>query len=135
MWNDLVFRDDDIVIATYAKSATTWMQQIVAQLLFGGDPELAVAEMSPWLDLRVPSSRPARHGPVEVIQPWVGSLRCTPQAGGSTFPGPGYNGIQASAFRIPAFPRVYSRSLGFRVPSAPPEVPVFVAVFEADSCS
>ena len=54
IWNDLLFRDDDIVIATYAKAGTTWTQQIVAQLLFGGDPELAVAEMSPWLDLRVP---------------------------------------------------------------------------------
>ena len=54
IWNDLRFRDDDIVIATYAKSGTTWMQQIVGQLLFDGDPDLAVAEMSPWLDLRVP---------------------------------------------------------------------------------
>lgn len=54
IWNDLAFRDDDIVIATYAKSGTTWMQQIVAQMLHGGDPELAVAELSPWLDLRVP---------------------------------------------------------------------------------
>lgn len=54
IWNDFVFRDDDIIIATYAKSGTTWTQQIVGQLLFGPDPELAVAEMSPWLDLRVP---------------------------------------------------------------------------------
>lgn len=54
IWNDFKFRDDDIVIATYAKSGTTWMQQIVAQLLFKGDPTLEVAEMSPWLDLRVP---------------------------------------------------------------------------------
>ena len=54
IWNDFRFRDDDIVIATYAKSGTTWMQQILAQLLSGGDPELSVAEMSPWLDLRVP---------------------------------------------------------------------------------
>lgn len=53
-WNDLVFRDDDIVIGTYAKSGTTWTQQIVAQLLFNGEPDLPVAEMSPWLDLRVP---------------------------------------------------------------------------------
>ena len=54
IWNDFRFRDDDIIIATYAKSGTTWMQQIVAQMLFGPDPELEVAEMSPWLDLRVP---------------------------------------------------------------------------------
>ena len=54
MWNGFAFRDDDIIIATYAKSGTTWTQQIVAQLLFGGDPELPVADMSPWLDLRVP---------------------------------------------------------------------------------
>lgn len=54
IWNDLKFRDDDIVISTYAKSGTTWMQQIIAQLLFGPDEQLAVAEMSPWLDLRVP---------------------------------------------------------------------------------
>ena len=54
IWNDLKFRDDDIVIATYAKAGTTWMQQIVGQLLFGPDPDLAVADMSPWLDLRVP---------------------------------------------------------------------------------
>lgn len=47
IWNDLKFRDDDIIIATYAKSGTTWMQQIIAQLLFGGDPDLAVADMSP----------------------------------------------------------------------------------------
>ncbi len=54
IWNDFQFRPDDIIIATYAKSGTTWMQQIVAQMMFNGDPNLAVAEMSPWLDLRVP---------------------------------------------------------------------------------
>jgi aryl sulfotransferase len=55
IWNDFVFRDDDIVIGTYAKSGTTWVQQIVAQLIFNGAEELEVAEMSPWLDLRIPS--------------------------------------------------------------------------------
>jgi aryl sulfotransferase len=54
IWNDFAFRDDDIVIATYAKSGTTWLQQIVGQLVFRGDADVAVAEMSPWLDLRVP---------------------------------------------------------------------------------
>lgn len=54
IWNEFRFRDDDIVIATYAKSGTTWVQQIVSQLLFAGAEGLDVAEMSPWLDLRVP---------------------------------------------------------------------------------
>lgn len=54
VWNDFKFRDDDIIIATYAKAGTTWMQQIIAQLLFNGAEGLEVAEMSPWLDLRVP---------------------------------------------------------------------------------
>ena len=54
IWNDFEFRDDDIIIATYDKSGTTWVQQILAQMLFNGAPDLAVAEMSPWLDLRVP---------------------------------------------------------------------------------
>ena len=65
IWNNLRFRDDDIVIATYAKSGTTWMQQIIAQLLFRGDPDVAVADISPWLDLRVP--------PKEVKLPMVES--------------------------------------------------------------
>jgi len=52
-----------MILGTYAKAGTTWMQQIVAQLLFDGDPNLAVAQMSPWLDLRVP--------PKEVKLPWV----------------------------------------------------------------
>lgn len=54
IWNDFRFRDDDIIVATYGKSGTTWTQQIIAQMLFGPDPDLAVADMSPWLDLRVP---------------------------------------------------------------------------------
>ena len=54
IWNDFSFRDDDIIIATYAKAGTTWMQQIVGQLLFDGNPDIEVAALSPWLDLRVP---------------------------------------------------------------------------------
>ena len=54
IWNDFEFRDDDIIIATYAKSGTTRVQQIVAQLLFNGEEGMDVADMSPWMDLRVP---------------------------------------------------------------------------------
>jgi aryl sulfotransferase len=54
IWNDFAFRADDIILATYAKSGTTWMQQIVGQILFDGAEGLALAAMSPWMDLRVP---------------------------------------------------------------------------------
>ena len=54
IWNDFPFRNDDIVISTYAKSGTTWLQQIIAQLLFPGCEGMEVAEMSPWMDLRIP---------------------------------------------------------------------------------
>lgn len=54
VWNHFEFRDDDIVISTYAKSGTTWMQQIIAQLIFNGATDMDVAGMSPWLDLRIP---------------------------------------------------------------------------------
>jgi aryl sulfotransferase len=54
IWNDFRFRDDDIVISTYAKAGTTWMQQIMSQLLFDAAENLETAEMSPWMDLRVP---------------------------------------------------------------------------------
>lgn len=55
VWNAFEFRSDDIIIASYSKSGTTWVQQIVAQLLWKGAEHLNVAEMSPWLDCRFPS--------------------------------------------------------------------------------
>ncbi len=60
-WNDFAFRDGDIVIATYAKSGTTWMQQIVSQLIFGGTEGIMVHQLSPWIDLRIlpPEARAA----------------------------------------------------------------------------
>ncbi|HJU83839.1 MAG TPA: sulfotransferase domain-containing protein [Holophagaceae bacterium] len=53
IWNGFRYRGDDIVIATYGKAGTTWVQQIVAQLVFLGDPGLSVAALSPWVEFRV----------------------------------------------------------------------------------
>lgn len=53
VWNDFQFRDDDVIIATYGKSGTTWVQQIVGQLIFNGAENVPVAEISPWVDLRL----------------------------------------------------------------------------------
>ncbi|QJD66709.1 sulfotransferase domain-containing protein [Xanthomonas campestris pv. badrii] len=50
VWNDLSLREGDIVIASYAKAGTTWLQQIVAQLIFGGEAEIDVSAVSPWVD-------------------------------------------------------------------------------------
>jgi aryl sulfotransferase len=54
VWDEFRFRPDDVIIATYAKSGTTWTQQIVGQLIFGGAEHVAVHDLSPWVDLRVP---------------------------------------------------------------------------------
>lgn len=54
VWNDFAFRDDDVIVATYGKSGTTWTQQIIGQLVFQGDETIAIHNISPWLDLRVP---------------------------------------------------------------------------------
>jgi len=54
VWNAFKFRKGDVIVATYGKSGTTWTQQIVGQILHGGDAGVAVAELSPWLALRVP---------------------------------------------------------------------------------
>ena len=54
VWNDFRFRDGDIIVGTYAKSGTTWTQQIVGQLVFNGSADVDIGSLSPWLDLRVP---------------------------------------------------------------------------------
>jgi len=55
VWNEFKYRDDDIVINAYSKSGTTWVQQIVAQLIWMGAENIDLSEVSPWLDCRFPS--------------------------------------------------------------------------------
>ena len=52
-WNFFRKRDDDIIIATSYKAGTTWMQGIVANLIFAGQrPAEPLTQLSPWVDLR-----------------------------------------------------------------------------------
>ena len=49
-WDEFRPRDDDIVIATYAKCGTTWTQRIVDLLVFQSPEVRPFGELSPWLD-------------------------------------------------------------------------------------
>lgn len=51
IWNDFIYRDDDIIIASWARAGTTWVQQIVKQLIFGGNPDLDTSALSFFLEL------------------------------------------------------------------------------------
>lgn len=53
-WDRVAIRPDDVIVATPARSGTTWMQTMVA-LLFTGDPEVEteLALRMPWVDVRL----------------------------------------------------------------------------------
>jgi aryl sulfotransferase len=52
-WNFFAPRADDIVVATSYKAGTTWVQTIVANLIFSGNQlPGSIHELSPWLDMR-----------------------------------------------------------------------------------
>ena len=50
-WKDYQPRNDDIVIATYAKCGTTWTQRIVSMLILGTAEARNVWGLSPWPDM------------------------------------------------------------------------------------
>ena len=53
LWDDFRFRDDDVIVASYAKAGTTWTQQIVGQLIFQGQAGVRISDLSPWWDMRI----------------------------------------------------------------------------------
>jgi hypothetical protein len=53
-WDAFSFRPDDVVISTPPKCGTTWMQRLVALLVFDGpDLPAPIAKVSPWLDMQL----------------------------------------------------------------------------------
>jgi aryl sulfotransferase len=57
-WDGYQPRADDIVIATYSKCGTTWMQRIVSMLVFRSADPQSIWELSPWPDMQL-------FGPIE----------------------------------------------------------------------
>uniref|UniRef100_A0A1A8H5Y9 Sulfotransferase n=2 Tax=Nothobranchius korthausae TaxID=1143690 RepID=A0A1A8H5Y9_9TELE len=53
-FEEFKFRPDDVLIATYPKSGTTWMQEVVPLILSGGDPASVETlhnwDRVPWLE-------------------------------------------------------------------------------------
>ncbi|XP_037610890.1 sulfotransferase 2B1-like [Sebastes umbrosus] len=53
-YEEFTFRPDDIIIVTYPKSGTTWMQEIVPLIVSGGDPASVETlhnwDRAPWLE-------------------------------------------------------------------------------------
>ena len=51
-WNGFRPRHGDIVVATFPKCGTTWMQQIVNLLIFQTPDARPLDRISPWIDMR-----------------------------------------------------------------------------------
>ena len=52
-WQSYTPRNDDIIIATYSKCGTTWMQRIVSMLIFASAEPKHLWDLSPWPDMRL----------------------------------------------------------------------------------
>jgi aryl sulfotransferase len=59
-WQNYIPRNDDIIIGTYSKCGTTWMQRIVSMLVFASAEPKQIWDISPWPDMRL-------FGPIEVM--------------------------------------------------------------------
>jgi aryl sulfotransferase len=64
-WQHLRPRPTDIVIATYPKCGTTWMQRIVDLLVFQTPEPRPIPQVSPWVDRRFPEPLDAMMAHIE----------------------------------------------------------------------
>ena len=70
----------DVVVATAGKSGTTWMQQIITQLLAGGSEDAlddfgSLHELSPWVSFRVSSPAVLAARSPEFARAWLATRK------------------------------------------------------------
>jgi aryl sulfotransferase len=56
VWGELKLRDDDIIIASYPRSGTTWVQQIMKLILFPQSESVDIWRHSPWMEQLQPNA-------------------------------------------------------------------------------
>lgn len=73
---DFALRDSDIVIATYPKCGTTWMQNILLALQFDGDKSKVRRPMvqSPWIEVIISTGRRT----LQQLMDWDGDTEWSP---------------------------------------------------------
>lgn len=49
-WDHYVPREGDVVVATYAKNGTTWMEQIILHLIHRGEDKPTIHDVGIWID-------------------------------------------------------------------------------------
>jgi aryl sulfotransferase len=64
-WDHYRRRDGDIIIATYPKCGTTWMQRIVQLLVFQSVEAVPLMKISPWIERRFPQPVAVMFGEIE----------------------------------------------------------------------
>lgn len=66
-WDHYSPREGDVIVTTYPKCGTTWVEHIVVNFLHHGGEVPLVMDVSPWLELHFRRDRWGTEVPIEEI--------------------------------------------------------------------